>query len=86
MASNTWNNRNTGEDGKIRLSYLKPLKDYAEWNKQFRDSKKNWVDSKYTAYQDKMMMCWCRGNSDYHKNQNAPFDKCSMPIEEEEDK
>jgi len=86
MTSNTWSNRNCGEDGKIRLSYLKPMNDYAEYKKRFLDSKKNWVDSKYAEYRDKMMMCWCRGNPDLHKHQNAPFNKCSMPIDEEEDK
>tara|TARA_B100000287_G_scaffold262087_1_gene246617 strand:- start:451 stop:738 length:288 start_codon:yes stop_codon:yes gene_type:complete len=85
MASNTWNNRNCGEDGKIRLSYLKPLNDYAEWKKQFLDSKKNWVDAKYAAYRDKMMMCWCRGYPELHKHQNAPLDKCNLPVEEDED-
>lgn len=86
MTSNTWSNRNCGPDGKIKPSYLKQMKDYAEYKQRFLDVRKNWVDSRYDEHMNKMMMCWCRGNPDYHKNQKAPFDKCSMPIEEEEGK
>ena len=85
MASNTWSNRNCGEDGKIRLTYLKPLKDYAVWNMLFRVAMKNWVDAKYAAYRDKMMMCWCRGYPELHEHQEAPLDKCNLPVDEEED-
>jgi len=84
MPSNTWNNRNCGEDGKITPSYAKAVNEHKAFMNRFLDIRKNLNEGLYRKHVAHVSSCLCGGNSDLHKKQRTQYQTCKLiPLKEE---
>ena len=84
--SNTWTKRNCGDDGKVKPHEARHLNNYKLYKERFLNKFRNFDDIKFNKHLERVMSCWCRGDTQLHLKQQGDFQVCNLPVDEEEEK